>query len=528
MANNIAKHLKNVDTPYCNICSDLDKKGLLQILLQPQGPATVTCGDGEVLPLNPSALKILGSFSKNDPLAKENSKCATMGMKGCYVLYSLSEKKALNNVPVGICNTKGHKAHTTASTILLKDGAGTVTGCIATLGTVKSRPILQNGGTSRIIPDILISETLLENFPTPFFTVDKNLVVTRMNRPLEILSGYSRNEVLGKMKCSELLSTPQCNTGDCLLKQSMEKQIAIAGVRKMVKNRKGQEIPTLVNASIITDFSGRLLGGFETFQDISELEKTREELEKTRSRLLQTEKAGAVGRFAAGLSHALNNPLTGILNYADLVTRAMGDDHSSKDDMEQIVEQALKCKDLLGKLTILSRKTLAANLALKNGVSSKPQGLVDVNGCIRECLRNMDHVFLPGEIKLILNLQTNLPAVRGSRDLILHVMDNLVGNAIDSLEGGGTIRIETKFDLRRQQVVTEIEDTGCGIAEEVKSQIFEPFYSTKSSKGETGLGLAIVQQIVLEHDGSIEVNPASSGGTVFSVYLPLEPRHETP
>ena len=393
----------------------------------------------------------------------------------------------------------------------IKDSDGTMKGCLATLRHDKPSPVLQHDGASEISPYISISDSLIENFPTPFFTVDQNLVITRMNKPLEVLSGYGRNEVIGRMKCSELLSTAQCKTPECLLKRSMEKKTAIAGVKKKFKNRRGEEITILINASIITDQSGHVLGGFEAFQDISELERAQDEIEKTRRRLFQTEKFGAIGRFAAGFAHEINNPITGILNYCDLVIKEIGDDPQLLKDMNEIIAQALYCKDVVNNLTTLSQKSLII------------EGLVDIKEMLDVCMQqHCARYALSKDIKLTWNLQEELPKIRGSRKLLVQIINNLVANAIDSLAGQGSVRVSAKFYPDLQKVVIEVEDTGCGIPDEEKTLVFEHFYTTKPPGKGSGLGLSIVHEIVTRHSGSVEIKDVLSGGTIFTVHLPLE------
>jgi len=355
-----------------------------------------------------------------------------------------------------------------------------------------------------------ISDSLIENFPTPFFTVDRNLVITRMNKPLEDLSGYAKDEVVGKMKCSELLRTAQCDTSECLLEQSMKQSMRMAGVRKTFKNRNGEEIPILVNASVITDASGHVLGGFEAFQNISEIESARKEAEQARLRMLQAEKLGAVGRFATGLAHEINSPLTGILNYSDLLLKEIGDDPTVREDLESIIEQAVRCKDIFARLSILSQKPLITS------------SLADIKNVVDVCVENCTHLTLSESVTLIHDIPEAIPQVRGNENFLIQLLDILIVNAIDSLSGSGRVTVSAGFDPDRQLVFIEIEDTGCGIPDELKTRIFEPFFTTKPAGKGSGLGLSIAHEIVSLHGGDIEIESPLSGGTIFTVRLPLE------
>jgi two-component system, NtrC family, sensor kinase len=355
-----------------------------------------------------------------------------------------------------------------------------------------------------------VSDSLIENFPTPFFTVDRNLVISRMNKPLEDLSGYAKDEVVGKMKCSELLRTAECNTPECLLEQSMKQSMRMAGIRKTLKNRNGEEIPILVNASVITDAAGRVLGGFEAFQDISEIENARKEAEEARLRMLQAEKLGAVGRFATGLAHEINSPLTGILNYSDLLLKEIGGDPSVREDLESIIEQAVRCKDIFARLSILSQKPLISS------------SLADIENVINVCVENCTHLTLSESVTLSHDIPEPIPRVRGNENFLIQLFDILIVNAIDSLQGNGRVTVSAGFDPDRQMVFVRIEDTGCGIPNELKTRIFEPFFTTKPAGKGSGLGLSIAHEIVSLHKGDVEIESSPSGGTVFTVRLPLE------
>jgi len=121
--------------------------------------------------------------------------------------------------------------------------------------------------------------SILENFPMPFFMVDPFLVVTHLNEHMEKLTGYTRDEVVGRMTCGELLNTVQCFTGDCVLKQVMLHKKAFSGERRVVRTRNGREVPVTVSASIITDPEGRVIGGFEAVRDITPVVEAEQKLD---------------------------------------------------------------------------------------------------------------------------------------------------------------------------------------------------------------------------------------------------------
>ena len=147
-------------------------------------------------------------------------------------------------------------------------------GCLLVLRDLRADLMAQ----PEIIGQITLLGSILKNFPTPFFFVDNNLVITEMNPSLEMLTGYSRQEVIGRMTCAELLGTNLCNTQNCLLLQAMQNGSAVCGFRQVMVNRSGKEIPVVVNSSVITDADNNIIGGFEFIRDISHRVEIEEKL----------------------------------------------------------------------------------------------------------------------------------------------------------------------------------------------------------------------------------------------------------
>ncbi|UCG12880.1 MAG: PAS domain S-box protein, partial [Deltaproteobacteria bacterium] len=171
----------------------------------------------------------------------------------------------MNPVPLELRNHQGSKLSLWITATVMKDEAEKFAGCVAILrdihSDIEAQPEIQS--------QLATLASILDNFPTPFFTVSPDLVITHMNEHMERLTGYSREEVVGHMACSRVLCTEQCGTEDCLLIQAMEGRRHIAGIRRVIRDRQGRDIPVVVNASLITDAEGNVIGGFEAVRDIS-------------------------------------------------------------------------------------------------------------------------------------------------------------------------------------------------------------------------------------------------------------------
>jgi signal transduction histidine kinase len=239
------------------------------------------------------------------------------------------------------------------------------------------------------------------------------------------------------------------------------------------------------------------------------LEASRESLENLKhiqAQMIQTEKLVSIGQLAAGAAHEINNPLTGILGYSDLLV----DDSSLGDRQRQVAEKirmlARRIKSLVTSLLSFARRvpTEKANL--------------DINQVIMNAL-HLSNLDLRGKKVVIETIpDAKLPAVRGDANQILQVFFNLMSNAVDALEevGGGKLVIRT--DHNPEKVFIEFSDTGPGIKS--PQQVFDPFFTTKPVGKGTGLGLSICYGIVQEHRGHIECFNRPQGGATFLVEFP--------
>jgi signal transduction histidine kinase len=239
------------------------------------------------------------------------------------------------------------------------------------------------------------------------------------------------------------------------------------------------------------------------------LEASRDSLENLKhiqSQMIQTEKLVSIGQLAAGAAHEINNPLTGILGYSDL----LADDPALGDRQRQVAEKirmlARRIKSLVTSLLSFARRVPIEKTDL------------DINQVIGNAL-HLSNLYLRGK-KVIIETATDpkLPAVRGDANQILQVFFNLMSNAVDALEevGGGKLVIRT--DHNPERVFIEFSDTGPGIKS--PHQVFDPFFTTKPVGKGTGLGLSICYGIVQEHGGHIECFNRPQGGATFLVDFP--------
>ncbi|MCK4767403.1 MAG: response regulator, partial [Desulfobacula sp.] len=252
--------------------------------------------------------------------------------------------------------------------------------------------------------------------------------------------------------------------------------------------------------------------------------KTMEQEVSNQAKLLHREKMVSLGRLAASMVHEINNPLSGILNYIRLMIRISGKGNNLKSDLtpDQIEDQANKfnsyleiiesetqrCSDLVSGLLKFSRKT---NLEQKS---------IDVTDLIQHSLLLCNHKLELSNIVLKVKCNPDVPHVFGDFNQLEQCIINLIFNAIDAMENGGDLEIETGFNPGEKLIFISIKDNGKGISKEDLNFIFEPFFTTKSEGYGVGLGLSSAYGIVEKHKGTIVVESSLDFGSEFIIKLP--------
>ncbi len=227
---------------------------------------------------------------------------------------------------------------------------------------------------------------------------------------------------------------------------------------------------------------------------------------KLEAELLQSEKLAGIGSFAAGIAHDINNPLQLILGLAENLTEER-DLTAVHEQAHEIIEAVKRTSAICRDLTRYSRRA-----------SPHEDVLVSVNGKLDEALKIARYASSFHDIEMIKQYQPDA-AVKGNPDELLHVLVNLITNAVHAMEhSGGTLTIETT--VHNGQVDIRISDTGSGIAPDKIPEIFEPFFTTKAPGKGTGLGLYNVKTIVDKMHGTIAVDSRIDQGTTFTLTFP--------
>jgi PAS domain S-box-containing protein len=275
-------------------------------------------------------------------------------------------------------------------------------------------------------------------------------------------------------------------------------------------NKDGEEVPVNFSAAILRDNKGNEVGSVGIFSDLRETVKMRRQLEESRAQLMQTEKIASLGRLAAGVAHEINNPLAGILIYAELLQRGLMEENQDRQYVEEIINQTLRCQQIVTRLLEFSRQSLGQRT------------LFDVNEILNRCVHLISHQALFLNIEILPELDPDLPQIIGDPGELQQVFTNLLLNAADAMSGQGRITLATRPDPSGDGIIITFADTGAGIPPDIRDKIFEPFFTTKPPGKGTGLGLSIVYGVIQRHGGSIEVDSVTGAGTTFTLRLLLD------
>ncbi len=345
--------------------------------------------------------------------------------------------------------------------------------------------------------------------------LDADLCIIWANRSVAETTGMPEEDITGRY-CYALFCQRTTPCPDCIVQKTLETRLPQEAEKVSEDGRywlhrtypsKGNEAGT--NAAIM--FS----------QDITEKKQAQEENARLQEQFRQFQRLESIGRLAGGVAHDLNNLLSPILGYGEMLLTGAGLDEDQRSKLDQMVDAGKRARALVRQLLAFSRKQMLEFTT------------IDLN----ELLQNFENLLgstLSENITLRFKPAEGLPLFKGDSGQLEQVIMNLVVNARDAMPNGGELSIETAaveldetYAKRRSgvtpgtYVVLAVSDTGCGMDEDTKKQVFEPFFTTKSADQGTGMGLSTVYGIVKQHGGNIWAYSEPGLGTTFRVYLPV-------
>ncbi len=365
--------------------------------------------------------------------------------------------------------------------------------------------------------------TFMETASDFMLIVDKDGNLTYVNESMARTLGYSKKELMG-MYIGEILSkkildeTYMPNAEILVSKGEISPE-------NIFLTKDNKEIYGEIKLTAFYDSAGNFAGSRGVFRDLSEHKQAEEEKEKLRIQLQQAKKMEAIGTLAGGVAHDLNNILSGIVSYPDLLLMQLPENSPFRAPILTMQETGQKAAAIVQDLLTLARRGVAVTEA------------TNLNKVILSYLQSPEYnkmkSYHPG-VETETDLDADIMNILGSPVHLSKTIMNLLSNAAEAMPNGGKIRITTENryvskvisgynDVKEgDYVVLTVSDTGEGIPQEDMERIFEPFYTKKKmGKSGTGLGMAVVWGTILDHKGHIDLQSIPEKGTTFTLFFPI-------
>ncbi len=362
----------------------------------------------------------------------------------------------------------------------------------------------------------LIAETAAEGI----YRVDANGEFTFVNKAYCETFGYKAGELLGKHfsivipearmpqahKIVNNLNTKKPTRGEFFMRHKLNHEFpAYFSMVRLTRERKP------------AGFTGILQDITERKQAEQALENAYQKLKDAQEQLIHSGKMAAMGQLAAGISHELNQPLTGIKGFAQAMFADLPKTSPFREDLKKILAQTERMNKIIKNIRLFARKS---DFTMRG---------IDINRPLKDSISLLQQQLKIHNIQVKKTLEQHPLKVEGDSNQLQQVFLNLITNARDAIHSLDcldrrelTVRSSLSKDRNNAEIV--FHDTGCGIPSNDLPNIFNPFFTTKSPSGGIGLGLSIVYRIIEDHDGKIAVESRKNKGTTFKITIPLASR----
>jgi PAS domain S-box-containing protein len=368
---------------------------------------------------------------------------------------------------------------------------------------------------------------LVENASSIILRMDANGKIIFFNEFAQKLFGYSEEEIIGE-NVGNIIMPPSgpSRLSFKKLSKALQKEPASPVVSEsQTETRSGKKVWIAWTYKAIFNAAGHFSEILCIGNDITELKRASQEKEELQIQLQRAQKMEAIGTLAGGVAHDLNNILSGIVSYPELLLMDLKDDSPLRKPILTIQKSGEKAAAIVQDLLTLARRGVEAT------------EVVNLNSIVTEYLRSPEHARLElnhPDSRIATNLDENLLNILGSPVHLSKTVMNLVSNAAEAMLAGGEIVITTEnrhmdkniygFDEidKGDYATLIIQDTGIGIPPEDMERIFEPFYTKKTmGRSGTGLGMAVVWGTVKDHRGYIDLKSKEGKGTEITLYFPV-------
>ena len=430
----------------------------------------------------------LGKKLSPDIHVHENAKCIFKRSKSCVVIAIAHGSEFYGTMHVEI---SGDSALTPIEKLFLF-----VVGTILASAVANYRYLME----LRYLHDYM--NKLIEHANVPIVVLDESYRVKSCNKAMEEVTGCGRTDIAGQDFLNVLKEEDHLRFKSVM--NNAFKGKATAGFEVHIPRDDGRSsVPMALNVAPVVDVQGKTRDAVVIGQDLTEVRRLQ-------NQMLQTERLMTIGQLSAGVVHEINNPLTSISVYSDYLLKKYEKEGMEKGDLTRI-KRIVDAADRILRFT-------KALINYARPMAEEPS-LVDLREVAVHAIGFCEHIIAGFDVTIQKDFPDDLPPVYGIKAQLEQIFVNLITNACHSMKGtGGELWVRIK-DSKDGTILTELEDSGSGMPDEVASKAFEPFFTTKGEGEGTGLGLSIVKNIVDNHDGEITIRSRTDKGTTVSFKL---------
>ena len=364
-------------------------------------------------------------------------------------------------------------------------------------------------------------QEIVETVSDWVWEVDENAVYTYASPKVRDLLGYDPEEVVGKTPFDFMLPSEARRVRELFVSIAARRE-PFSALENVNRHKDGRLVVLETSGAPFFGEDGTFRGYRGVDRDIGERKRVEEELRRNEERLRQYQKFEALGRLSGGLAHHLNNMMTVVTGYSDLLLSRLPEDDPRRRDITRIRDAGERAAELTREMLAFGRRQVL-----------RPQ-VLDANAFLAGSARTLSELAGPA-VRISVHPGEGIGKVRLDPDQFRQALANLVSNARDAMPGGGELSLSTEpVSLRGpiegieavpgRYVLLSVKDTGDGMDAQTRANVFEPFYTTKT--GSDGMGLPSVYGFVKQSGGYIFVDSVLGRGSTFRLYLPCTEREE--
>ncbi|MBI9071282.1 MAG: PAS domain S-box protein [Melioribacteraceae bacterium] len=342
-------------------------------------------------------------------------------------------------------------------------------------------------------------KNILHSSDSAILVIDEKDRITEWNKGAELIFGFTEKEISGAPAASLFPNTEEYRDELNYIREAIKSDgfFKINETERVAKN--GKHVSVQLTGSVLKNANGEYAGRTVIVKDFTEVKQLKQQVD-------QSEKLAVIGQLAAGVAHEIGNPLASISSLVQILQRK-SEEEFFRTTLANIKENIDRISRIVRELVDFSRPPGYEKMYIQiNDILKTALGIVKYDKRVKD-------IFFDSK------LAPSIPKINVIPDQLLQVFVNILFNALDALEGTGTIKVRTYHDDKFLYV--ELLDNGCGIEEENLDKLFNPFYTTKEVGKGTGLGLAVSYGIIKKFNGDILVESQLGAWSCFTVKLPL-------